>query len=433
MNVRHFNTLLHGGAATAARRLHESLLREGVESQFLYSGTESPVDELGESYEPVQWKKHSVYQKIRSAIDYRLHRQTFKKSLDRRGAGHEIFTSPRGRPRSVLGTPKTDTEILHLHWIARMIDYQSFFGSIDEEQPIVWTLHDMNAMTGGCHFSDGCQNFVSGCGLCHQLRQPAEQDLSRAAFLEKRMAMLGKNLHIVAPSRWLLDSARRSSMFEPSVTFHHIPYGIDTEAYYPMDPLEARARLGLPRDHRIVCFGAADVKAIRKGGRELLAALHAIADLPKVICLVFGAGQLPESRLATPPIHAVGSITGTLEQRTVMSAADLFILPSLEDNLPLTGLEAMACGTPIVGFEAGGIPDYVRHGTSGWLANVGDAADLAAKLRIALEDADSLTRLRRSTRQMVEREYSQSREARYYQSLYATLVNRSSAGVARVA
>ena len=435
MRVNHLNSYLRGGAATAARRLHESLIQSGIDSQFYCSPEQFGADaaQYGTTYQSTHWRSGGWLESVRAKVQFRRHRQSFKKAVRDRSSGHEIFTSPKGKPftpwppanHASPSHSNSANEIIHLHWIAKFIDYQSFFGTLDSDQPVVWTLHDMNAFTGGCHFSAGCNHFQSGCGNCHQLARPANNDLSRKLFAEKQAALAGVNLHIVAPSRWLIDTAKSSPMFAAAQSFRHIPYGIDSKIYYPMDKAEARNRLGISQEDTVVCFGAMDVKSIRKGGREMMQAFSMIADMPGVMGLVFGGGELPESDIPLPPIHSVGSITGALDQRTVFSAADVFVLPSLEDNLPLTGLESMACGTPIIGFDAGGIPDYVRPGVSGWLAKTGDGQDLGRVLRNALSESSVCERLGHAARKMIQVEYAHSREAEAYADLYATLLGAS--------
>jgi glycosyltransferase involved in cell wall biosynthesis len=211
-------------------------------------------------------------------------------------------------------------------------------------------------------------------------------------------------------------------MFSTAKSFHHVPYGISTTDYYPMDRLEARARLRIDPDVMLVCFGAMDIKNQRKGTAQLLRALETIADLPNVEGLVFGSGRLPQTSTPLPRIHEVGPVVGRLQQRAVYSASNVFVLPSLEDNLPLTGLEAMACGIPIVGFDAGGIPDYVRPSQTGLLARTGDADDLGRKLRTLTTEPDRVEAMGRAARNMIERQYDGRREATAYQRLYESLI-----------
>ncbi|WP_419189546.1 glycosyltransferase [Stieleria marina] len=364
--------------------------------------------------------------RIAGAIDFRFHRQKFKAALRNRPTDLEIFTTPRGSTESLwppMGHPDRDFEIIQLHWISKFIDYRSFFGSLPASQPVVWTLHDMSAMTGGCHFSDGCLFYRTGCGNCPQLERGGANDISRHGFLEKQAAIADANLHIVAPSRWLIESAQSSLLLQSAKSFTRIPYGIDADVYHPMDRIEARNRLGIAHDAKVVCFGAMDMNNRRKGGKQMLQAFAAVANMPKVTGLVFGAGELNAPGINLPPIHSVGMVKGVQQQRAVFSAADIYVLPSLEDNLPLTGLEAMACGTPILGFTAGGIPDYVRPGVSGMLAENGNADDLGQKLRLMLSDTQQCQQLGQTARQMIVDEYAATREAFDYMQLYAALAD----------
>ena len=430
MLVSHVNSFLDGGAATAARRLHEELLRTGLDSRFYYSRRQGPREDLDPSYRPARWGRAGINQKVKSEIQFRLHRESFKRITRQRPEGHEVFTSPRGAAHTpwpplghinVFDQAHVESEIVHLHWIAKFVDYQSFFGSLSSSQPVVWTLHDMNAFTGGCHFSGQCDRYRRGCGNCPQLLGQTESDMSRQAFLEKQSALQDIDLHVVAPSRWLLQSARSSPIFEHVQTFTHIPYGISTDDYYPMDRTEARARLGIESDATVVCFGAMDVKSRRKGAAHLMKALGGIADVSKVEGLVFGAGQLPNSEMRLPPIREVGAVQGLLQQRVVYSASDIFVLPSLEDNLPLTGLEAMACGTAVVAFEAGGIPDYVTAGENGLLAKVGDSDDLADQLRAMVTQPEVTRKMGEAARSSIKQRFAAQSEAANYAKLYASI------------
>ncbi len=439
MIVNHFNTLMDGGAATAARRLHEELCALSTESHF-YHAVKVQDNEVP-NYHRAEWSRESPWQRTLSAVRYRFYRESFKRAVQSKRSDNEIFTSPRAasvtpwppishriehKPRIEHKLLSGDSkEIVHLHWIAKLIDYESFFGSLEPSQPVVWTLHDMNAFTGGCHFAGSCENFKTGCGNCPQIPRSSDTDISRQSFAIKQQALQCINLHVVAPSRWLLDTASSSLMFQRAKSFTHIPYGIPTNELYPMDRSEARARLRMDPNATVIGFGAMDVKSRRKGAAELTTALASLANLPNVQGLVFGSGQLPETRLPMPHIHEVGAISGTFQQRMVYSACDVFVLPSHDDNLPLTGLEAMACGTPVVGFAAGGIPDYVRPGVSGALVQVGDANELGETLRSLVVDRERLQRLGQGARRIIESEFYGKREAESYQRLYAALLGEA--------
>lgn len=407
-----------------------------MDSRFHYSASQESRPELDVNYVATRWQRQSISKHLKSLVRFRLARRSLKRLTRGRAAGNEVFTSPYGAPHTPwppVGHAKSQAvDIIQLHWISKFLDYTSFFGSLDPDQPVVWTLHDMNAFTGGCHFSDGCSRFKTGCGGCPQLPTSSTTslpmtDTSREFFLQKKAALAGINLHVVAPSRWLLAAAQSSAMLSDAKSFNHIPYGISTDDYYPMPRSEARARLGIDPDVTLFCFGAMDVVNRRKGANEMLRALSHIADLPGVEGLVFGGGRLPDVDHPLPKIHQIGPVQGLLAQRTVFSSADAFVLPSLEDNLPLTGMEAMSCGTAVVGFAAGGIPDYVLPGQTGLLAKTGDADDLGRKLRQLMTDPQQAAEMGARARRRVEAEYSGAREAASYGALYAALAECRSA------
>lgn len=434
MQVSHFNTFLDGGAAIAAQRLHEELLGAGVDSCFYHSRREGHREDLGPTYQPTEWRSSGLRQRISSALRFRLHRATFKRAIRDQPVGHDIFTSPRGIAASSgppvgkhqEGPRPRRHDIVHLHWVAKLIDYHSFFDSLPIEQPIVWTLHDMNPITGGCHFSSGCGRFQLGCGNCPQLSSGTADDLSQRFFDEKRAALRDLNLHVVAPSHWLLAAAESSPILATARSFTHIPYGISTSDYYPMDRAEARARLGIHPDTTVFCIGPVDTSTRRGGAHHLVGALEAITDLEQVEVLVFG-GELPtRNSVALPQLRAVGPPQGLLHQRTVYSASDVVVLPTLEDNLPLAAMEAMACGTTVVAFDVGGIPEIVRNNRTGLLTRPGDTTDLGRALRKLATWPDLSRVLGENARQMIESEFSPQQEAASYQQLYAALLASTS-------
>jgi hypothetical protein len=213
MRVTHYNTFLDGGAATASRRLHRELVQLGVDSHYCYSANQGEPLDLDGTYHAATWNRGNLANRLIKGIQFRHHRESFKRALRGRSKGHEIFTAPQGAPftpwpLSNQSIQSIDNEVIHLHWIDKFIDQSSFFGSLAPDQPVVWTLHDMNAFTGGCHFSEGCDQYLSGCGNCPQLPNPAEKDFSHRSFQAKAKALADINLHIAAPSRWLIETAK---------------------------------------------------------------------------------------------------------------------------------------------------------------------------------------------------------------------------------
>lgn len=425
MIVDHFNTLLAGGAASAARRIHRSLRKLGIESRFWHS---KHTDLADESLHHIEWGRGdmaTVRRVVTRCLEIGRKLQQ-KHDLRRHLTGHppelEYFSIPIGHRPTRFDVAARGSDIVHLHWTAKLIDYPTFFESIPNDFPIVWTLHDMNPLTGGCHYTAGCEQFVDGCGNCPLLGLRGERDLSQRSFAVKQTAVAGKNLHVVGPSRWLAREAQRSPILAAARSFHTIPYGIDTELFSPVDRAFARQTLGVPEDAIVVAFGAVDLDNLRKGLRQLLEALARLHDQSRVLGLLFGAGEPPPTNLQLPAMLAVGYVDDPRRQAMVYSAADIFVIPSLQEGFGLTGLEALSCGTPVVGFDTGGIPDFVVHGETGLLARVGDSADLAEKLGILIDDPAAARRMGERGRDYVLAHFRQERQAEAYLHLYRELL-----------
>ena len=376
MRVTQFSTTLSGGAAVAARRLHDALVESGISSRFCYLSPKRNTKSPNASYQTVnsQWKKA---RNLRTWLITRLQKTGLNRALKGRAPGLELFSSPRVYPATPFGDLGLETDIIHLHWIAKLIDYTSFFASIPDDFPVVWTLHDMNPFTGGCHYAGECTHFEKECSQCPQLGKSGQQDLSWTFFHEKSEALKNKNIHIVTPSHWLESVARRSAILRNAKSFQTIPYGLDTTVFRPYEKKEARAKLGIHSDKVIVGFGAESLTNYRKGFQHLGRAFAKLSTKQNIAALAFGSGDLRDFELE---VISTGFVRDPQQQALIYSAADLFVMPSLEDNLPQTGIEAMACGTPVVAFAAGGVPDYVKHEETGLLASTGNTADLATQI-----------------------------------------------------
>ena len=420
MNINILTGLLDGGAANAALQLYHGLRQRDIRSRLYYAPRLGNRDQADGITRP-QWHSAGFVKQLK----FRLHRTRFKRIVRGRPPGNEIFTSPIGAPLTrwpPANHTSTPEDVLHLHWVAKFIDTTSFFQSLTAQQVVVWTLHDMNAFTGGCHFTGGCQQFVQGCGHCPQLPQPAANDLSSVGFAIKQNALRNINLHVVTASCWMSDQAKQSPIFAHAKSFRRIPYGLPLDQYTPVDRLKARQQLGLDPDAFVFAFGAADIENKRKGAKLLLDGLQQVADLPNVQGLVLGGGELPKTSTPLPPLRSLGFIKEVDRRVMVYSACDAFVLPSTQDNLPLTGLEVLASGTPIVGFNCSGVPDIVRPGETGLLAEPDNAMDLGNQLRYLAEHSDEARRMGTIARQVALAEYGDKREADDYIKLYAALL-----------
>lgn len=445
MKIHLLNALLEGGAANGAKQLTHSLRKENVDATLYYLSKLKPTAEQqrDQAIQPATWKTRSVAHHLTKTLSFRIARQRFKRMGKRRPPGFEIFSSPRGAahtPWPPANVELSEQDILHLHWVSKLIDYESFFAHVPESLPIVWTLHDMNPLTGGCHFSAGCDRFTQGCGRCPQLadENSAEHDFSARAFQTKAAAIKGKNLHVVAPSRWLLRQAKASPLFQNVNSFHRIPYGLPDESHQAvMSRDEARKALGIDPDTFVFCFGAADVGNQRKGARFLIDAMKQMASQLSsshestpthrpILGLVFGGGQLPTTDV---PIRELGYLQTAAERLQVFGASDVFVVPSTEDNLPITAMEAMAGGTAMLGFDVSGVPDLVIHGVTGRLATPNDGKDLGRKLCDMLHDPQA-TKAQGQQAQTIAREhYRAEAEAKAYLALYAALLEDPTSAV----
>jgi glycosyltransferase involved in cell wall biosynthesis len=280
----------------------------------------------------------------------------------------------------------------------------------------------MNPFTGGCHYDGGCQAYISGCGSCPQLASTAKHDLAYAIFQRKHRALSripAGNIRVVSPSRWLAEEARKSILFR-QLNISIIPYGLDVEAFQPRDKVAARMALGLASEAKVILFVAADVSSQRKGLDLLLSALNELDGYKDIQLLTVGGGRCV---LPTEFSHChVGEVNSDRILSAVYSAADVFVIPSRQDNLPLTALEALACGTPVVGFRVGGMPDIVRHRITGLLAEPEDVRDLRDAITTLLGDSNLRHELSVSCRQIATKEYGLELQSSRYIELYNAML-----------
>jgi glycosyltransferase involved in cell wall biosynthesis len=295
------------------------------------------------------------------------------------------------------------------------------------DKPAVFTLHDMWALTGHCANSRDCNRWQTGCGHCPYLdtHPPVKRDNTRLEWKLKDWAYRHSKLTIAAPSRWLVEQAKQSMLQRFSI--HHIPNGVDTDVYEPLDPDQCRSLLGIPPDKKVLMVCALDLKNYLKGGDLFLKALQNLpASLKKeIVLLTIGNGGEVISQAANIPTFDFGFVSSDRLKALCYSAADLFIHPSRAENLPLVLLESMACGTPMVSFNVGGVPELVRPDSTGYLAKPESAKDLAAGIVQLLEDKTKLSYMSRQCRAIVLEEYTLELQAQRYIELYRQLMQDS--------
>jgi glycosyltransferase involved in cell wall biosynthesis len=420
VKITHINTYdLAGGAARAAYRLHTGLLAVGQESRLLVQRKES-ADNTVLAFTPPRdaptW--------FRRAMKYRLLRQG-RKPITSLRSGSTHVSDDRSEHNGDVLRQLPSSDILNLHWVAGFFDYGSFFRKVPASLPIVWTLHDMNPFTGGCHFDGGCGKFQDHCGACPQIGSSKPEDFSSRVWKRKKeafAAVRANRIQIVAPSRWLAAEAKKSSLFgHLPVTV--IPYGLETDRFQPRDRHFSRQLFEIPSEAKVVLFVADWANEKRKGLDLLLDAIRGLANLPDLF--LFAIGRNAGSKVAGLPGRTIDYVRDDLTLSLIYSAADVFVVPSREDNLPNTALEALSCGLPTVAFEAGGTSDIVRDGATGTLVPVGDVLALQSAIGSLLNDPERRGRMAVESRRIAIQEYKLDIQARRYVALYESAMQRS--------
>jgi len=317
-----------------------------------------------------------------------------------------------------------DPDIVHLHWICE--GFLQVETLADFNRPIVWTLHDMWAMTGGCHYSGDCNRYRDRCGSCPKLGSSMEADLSRLTWIRKKRAWEDVDLTIVTPSRWLAQCAHSSTLLG-HFPIEVIPYGIDLDVYKPVSRTEARRILNLPPEPSLILFGAMNPTQNQRKGFDLL--LEALNDLemresplePELV--VFGNSSTSQELTSAFRAHYLGQFSDDEALALLYSAADVFVAPSRRDNLPLSVQESLACGTPVVAFDIGGMPDMISHRSNGYLADPYDSEDLATGIAWCLRE-DRREELSEAARTTACDKFSLERNAEAYVDLYRRIANR---------
>lgn len=323
-------------------------------------------------------------------------------------------------------------DVVCLYWIAGAFLRPESLKAIPV--PIVWRLSDMWAFSGGCHYSGGCTRYQAQCGACPLLGSADVNDLSHSLWRRKERAWNRIDLTIVAPSRWLAEAARRSSLFSGR-RIEVIPTGVDLSIYQPVERSTARRLLNLPVDRRLVLFGAASPRDdVRKGYRAMQDGLALLASRQSVIgihAVVVGAlGPSSGSELPVPTSY-LGRLRDDATLNLAYAAADVVVVPSLEDNLPNVALEAFAAGTPVIAFATGGLGEIVDDGINGCLVASGNAEALAHAIEWILADSVRAQILGDSARRKAEAKFSMVTQAKCYRRLFMELACRKEHGGTR--
>jgi glycosyltransferase involved in cell wall biosynthesis len=421
MRVLHVATSdIAGGASRAAYRIHSGLRKIGHES-VMFVARRTSEDPAVVEYRPGKDLGGRVCRLVR---ERRIYRSLLRYHAGR-PIGYDIFSDDRTPYGRDWLTQLPSCDVINLHWVADFVDYRRFFSSIPPDTPVVWRLADMNPFTGGCHFDAGCGKFKSGCGGCPQLGSNYRMDLSHQIWRRKFRAFKkigSRNLHIVVLNRSMVDTVRASPLLEGfPVTV--IPNGLDINEFAPRDREAAREILGLPVQGRIVLFAADYMQDRRKGLSLLIEALDDLKGIENLFLLSMGSGH-PETSGHIAHRH-VGRIHDDRMLSIVYSAADLFVFPSLQETFGQTALEAMACGTPVIGFDGVGcIPDLIPCDQTGRKVPLGDVKGLRSAIAELLRDSAGLAEMSAHCRRIVVEKFNLELQAKRYAELYRGLIDR---------
>jgi len=420
MKVTLINTSDAGGGAPAAcLRLLKALHTQKVEAKLLVQ-----YKKTGEKR--VQGIVTGLFSRLRAKFDFLCERLPFIFFHERDKSVRFAFS--RANAGKSIKDEKwiKDADILHLHWTnSGFLSIADLKELVDTGKPIVWTLHDMWAFTGGCHYSGVCNHFINQCGDCYFLRDEEPNDISYDGWLRKAaMYADAKNITFVACSQWLAGVAKQSSLLQ-NFRITSIPNPIDTNVYKPVNKLDMREKWHINPFAKVILFGAANINDRRKGITYLVDALnHLTIDCPDkglVEVVIFGKNKHFDVNQVPFNVNELSLITSQEELAEVYGMADVFVLSSIEDNLPNTVMESLACGTPVVGFNTGGIPEMIDHQKNGYLAEFKSSSDLAKgiyeMLYVADKEAFSL-----NARNKVLTDYNNEKVAKQYMEVYHSML-----------
>jgi len=399
-----------GGAARASYRLHKALLKEGIDSQML-------VQHKSNDDYTILGPRTNIEKGIASmgyvldALPLRLYKNKMKTTFS---SSWFSFSGVVDRINRI------NPDIVHLHWICgSMIKIENL---TKINAPIVWTLHDNWLFTGGCHIMWECEKYKADCGACVKLGSQKEYDLSRKIFNRKKRTFSKiENMTIVGVSQWITDCSKSSTLLQER---KHItlPNLIDTSIYKPFSKNHARELWNLPKDKKLVLFGANSAISDRnKGFKELSEALYKF-KYEDVELVVFGSSTPKESQSFGFKTHYLGYFHDDVSLITLYSSVDVVVIPSLQESFGQIASESMACGIPVVAFGHTGLLDIVEHKSNGYLAKPFDSSDLANGIEWIL-NYENYDELCKNAREKILKEFESEVVVKRYIKLYKGILN----------
>jgi glycosyltransferase involved in cell wall biosynthesis len=397
-----------GGASRVAEDLSKTLNAEGVFESHHWLG-----------YANGEWSPHYRNLHGNQALRF-FHRAINWFSMQ---AGFPDFFTPELFYHQLK--KETDYDIYHFHDISRTFSPIAMRW-LGKRVPLVWTFHDCSPFTGGCIYPMGCDRFQIGCGQCPQLDAwplKTKIDATRFMFNYKKETAVSRLFVPIAPSQWMADEAMKSGMFQdrPRV----IPYSVDTNLFRPHPPEATRDILNLPQDRFIVLLNVHSIEDPKKGAKDALKAIELLESKPLVV--VLGVVSDESKKLFR---HLDMLFLGYVDDRILLSqycaAADILVFPTYADNLPNAVLEALASGTPAIGYDTGGMADMVGHGVNGWLVPTGDIKGLSEGIGYAQSNPDVIRQWSDRCREKAKSTFSRQSFAQAHMALYEEILDSKS-------
>lgn len=418
MNILQINTkVTRGGAARVMYRLHHALRQTGHQSRIAARSVHTPEEDVF-SLADLTLPQNPLARRVIRAVETRAEKWF-------------SYSGLHATPKALFNTPLfQESDIVHLHNLHGNYFNYRYLDALSGRKPLVWTLHDMWAFTGHCAYAYDCQRWRAQCGHCPLLKgknrllvQPTAPfiDHTHNILQEKRRVYSQTKVEVVTPSLWLQKLAQES-IIGLGRTIHYIPSGLDLNIFKPVAQAKSRAYFGIPPGKKVVLFSAEKTSNFRKGFAYLREAIQSIQPASEFVLLVMGHSEEADF----PGFQVIK--TGYLEEESIQvlayNAADLLVFPSLADNQPLGVLESLACGTPVVAFDVGGIPEMVRHMKTGYLARYKNTKDLSHGIQTLLMNPQQLQAMKAYCRQVAVDEYDLKLQASRYLALYEETITR---------
>jgi len=424
MRVLHFATLDSiGGAAKATYRLHDALRNAGHKSRMIVLRKESDDEDVYEVLPPTRYDRLKKRLLTTSGAER-------EKELPTASYQFNFDTEPEARNKSFFQFPRDSVDFICLHWITGLLTVKRIRRIYDYyRKPLVWIPLDQEPLTGGCHYSFGCEGFKNKCGNCPQLRPSGGNDCSRVLWERKYTYLRALPITFVAGTSWVKKRIEESSIFR-NHRIESIPLAIDDRTFSPVPQHRAKAALGIEGNRRVLFFAAGWIDDPRKGMRYLIEALRQLrefiaengnTDGDRILLLVAGHNDNSIHSQLPFPFKSLGYIEDDRTLAMAYQAADAFVCSSIEEAGPMMIPESMLCGTPVVAFNTGGALDLIVPMKTGYLAKCGDSSDLAHGIFKILA-AENVSVLRETARQTAFEKHSVQKVLDNYQKLFNHLL-----------